>query len=87
MKKSVVEALTKVAKDNEREDEVWDYGSYSGRGMFGTHTHALVVTSLTGLASVVALACLGRDLDFVEEVSFAMHEARGDNLGHDFIVY
>jgi hypothetical protein len=87
MKQSIVEAIVRAAKDNDREDEVWDYGSYSGRGMFGLNTHALVATSLTAMASVVALACLGKDQDFVEQVACEMSEARVDNLGRDYIVY
>lgn len=63
--------------------------NYSGRGMFGKTTSALVVPDAGTLAAAVGLAVAeaivtGQDhLAIIE----AVKAVRTDNMGHDLIVY
>ncbi len=63
--------------------------TYSGRGMYGKSTVAVVIGGQSNLLQAVALAAvrLCQELDdnpddFLEDLAF-----RYDNMGHDIVVY
>lgn len=62
---------------------------YSGRGMFGGKTTALIIKDmeeLTILAAVAGHQYYGKERDF-EELLLSLRELRTDNMGKDLIVY
>lgn len=67
-------------------DEVQHRPNYSGRGMFGKTTDAILIPKEPVLYQLIAQACndgTGLDIDMVHEVvSF-----RTDNISDDIVVY
>lgn len=84
MTNELMRALVRAGED--RLLEIRARPNYSGRGMAGKETAAVVVENLSTLLVAVALAHNHLDTDdngVVEEVQ----GLRMDNMGHDIVVY
>lgn len=86
MQLKTAERIVQAAKFNSIEARL--HQDYSGRGMMGRTTHAVIVNNHTALIRAVAWAVVlvgsdqGETSDLVNDLNF-----RFDNMGHDLIAY
>jgi hypothetical protein len=87
MKSDIAERIAEAGADNGLEIRLMS--DYSGRGMFGQATSALVVPDVATFAAAVGLAASQKALEGqnVHDLIEAVKEVRTDSLGHDMIVY
>ena len=87
MKNEIAEKIAEAGADNGLEIRLMS--DYSGRGMFGNVTSALVVPDVATFAAAVGLAASQMSLEGqqVHDLIEAVKEVQTDSLGHDMIVY
>lgn len=79
-------AMNQILKVAEAEDmNVTAYEGYSGRGMYGETTCALVVSSMGEFAQAVSMATI--DSDDPDVLAADLKGIRTDSLGRDIIIY
>jgi hypothetical protein len=87
MKHEVAQAICTAAEDNELDVRL--EADYSGRGMFGTKTTAIVYGCISDLVQAVACAAASDNLPAggVENFAFELRGLREDSLGRKTILY
>lgn len=93
MQLSTAEALVSAAEDLGVKG-VWLRKEYSGRGMYGRHTVAVVVPRAVVLAALGARAVFrmtdpvhGVEPDATSRFVNELAKLNIDNMGHDWVVY